>query len=241
MKHKRNSRYYEKQNLVLSLLIAIPFFMIIVLIIPSREFQLGGTLISHVDTTEKVVALTFDDGPETPHSDEVLRILKEQDVRATFFLIGLEMERYPEATKRLATSGHEIGNHGFRHTSLVFMSERALAREIETTDQLIRSAGYDGEIPVRPPYGHKFVELPAYLAKYNRPTIMWSIAPDENGDASRDEIVERVLKNVSPGSIIILHAMYDHTTESRAALPALISSLKERGYRFVTVSELLKS
>lgn len=236
----RTPRYYEKQNAVITLLIAIPFFAIVLFIIQSRTIQLGGQIINSIQTNHKVVALTFDDGPEVPHSDELLAILEEQDVKATFFLIGVEMERYPEATKRLATSGHEIGNHSYSHSSMIFMSPDSIAREVETTDTLIRQAGYKGMIPFRPPYMHKFIGLPAYLAQHQRPTIAADISLDQNGKKDRHKITQEVLKRVQPGSIILFHAMYDHTTESRAALPEVIQGLKSQGYTFVTMSELLK-
>lgn len=240
MKRKRDVQYYERQNLTLALLITIPFLILVGFIITSKTFQIGGELVARVDTDQKVVALTFDDGPEPPHSDEVLRILSENDIQATFFLIGIEMQRYPSQTKRIVSSGHEVGNHSYKHNSLVFRSKAAIALDIEKTDSIIRQSGYGGAIPVRPPYGHKFVSLPSYLAENNRPTIMWNIAPDENGEASANEIVDSTMTALEPGSIIILHAMYDHTEPTRQALPELISRVKAEGYRFVTISELLQ-
>lgn len=237
--NKKTVKYYVRQNIMLSLIVSVPFFVMVVLIIQARTFQIGGEIIPAVKTSEKVVALTFDDGPEPPHSDDLLKILNEHDVKATFFVIGLEMLRYPEATRRLAESGHELGNHSFSHNSLVFMLPRSLANEVEKTDALIRQSGYIGPIPFRPPYMHKFIGLPAYLAKRNRPVISADISLDQNGKKDRTLITSQILERVKPGSILLFHAMYDHTTESRAALPEVISQLKDQGYKFVTISELL--
>lgn len=214
--------------------------MIVVTIIPARAFQLGGTLVSRVHTDEKVIAITFDDGPQPGHTEELIVSLQKADVPATFFLIGAEIARYPTETKKLIEAGFEIGNHSYRHDSLVFKSQNAIAYEIESTDKLIRKYGYNGPIPVRPPYGHKLVGLPHYLGSHNRPTIMWNIAPDDN-DYNQDpqEIIKTTLNAVQPGSIIILHGMHDHNKPVRDALPQLIIELRAQGYRFVTVSQLL--
>lgn len=237
---KRTPRYYLRQNIVISLLLFIPFAMIVVTIIPARAFQLGGTLVSRVDTDEKVVALTFDDGPKPGHTEALISTLQKADVPATFFLIGIEMARHPAETQKLVDAGFEIGNHSYHHDSLVFKSGRQIASEIESTDTIIREHGYLGNIPVRPPYGHKLVGLPSYLGSHNRPTIMWNIAPDEN-DYNQDpqDIISTTLSSVRPGSIIILHGMHDHNKPVRDALPQLIIELRAQGYRFVTISELL--
>jgi peptidoglycan/xylan/chitin deacetylase (PgdA/CDA1 family) len=124
---------------------------------------------------------------------------------------------------------------------MVFKTPSFIASEIEKTDREIRKAGYVGEIQIRPPYGKKLVGLPWYLARHHRKTIMWDVDPltDRNVDRSTDRIVEFVLSRVRPGSIVLLHPMYKGREATRAALGPIIDGLHARGFRFVTVNELL--
>ncbi|SFX22030.1 Peptidoglycan/xylan/chitin deacetylase, PgdA/CDA1 family [Thermoactinomyces sp. DSM 45891] len=206
----------------------------------SRTYQFIGELTDRVDTNEKVVALTLDDGP-TEKTDEVLRVLKEADVKATFFVTGAELQQRPEEGNRIVQAGHELGNHSYAHTRMVLKSPNFIKNEIEKTDQLIRDAGYRGEILFRPPNGKKLLLLPYYLNQHNRKTIMWDIEPDSYTDigSNSDKIVQHVKENVKPGSIILLHVMYKNREESLKSIKGIVESLRSQGYTFKTVSELL--
>ncbi|MBB5917251.1 peptidoglycan/xylan/chitin deacetylase (PgdA/CDA1 family) [Nocardia transvalensis] len=109
--------------------------------------------------------------------------------------------------------------------------------EVERTDAEIRATGYRGPITFRPPYGKKLFALPKYLSDHDRTTVMWDVEPDSSGDADTERIVRDTLDAVRPGSIVLLHAM--HRPASRAAIPGIANGLRERGYRFVTVSRLI--
>lgn len=207
----------------------------------ARTFQLFGHLVARVDTDRAVVALTFDDGPTTDHTQPVLDILKAYDVRATFFLTGREAVENPQEVKAIADGGHEIGNHSWSHSRMILVSPTTVREEIETTDAAIRDAGYQGELHFRPPYGKKLVSLPWYLAQNDRTTVMWDVEPEADPVAAADPqaMADYVIANATNGSIIIMHVMYESREVSRQALPALIDGLKARGFKFVTVSELL--
>ena len=110
----------------------------------SRTFQLFGGLTNQVETKQKVVALTFDDGP-TKNVDKILPLLDQYHAKATFFLIGNEMEKNPLEAKKIAHEGHQIGNHTYSHQRMVFKSPSFIKVEIEKTDKLIRKTGYKGE------------------------------------------------------------------------------------------------
>ncbi|MEH7009789.1 polysaccharide deacetylase family protein [Neobacillus niacini] len=201
-----------------------------------RTFQLFGGLTYQVETENKVIALTFDDGP-TKNVDQILPLLDKYKAKATFFLIGNDIEKHLEEAEKLVEAGHQIGNHTYSHERMVLKSPTFIKEEIEKTDELIRKAGYKGEIDFRPPYGKKLVGLPYYLNKHNRETIMWSLEPDTYY-TSADEKVNYVIENIKPGSIILLHPMYDQTGGEIQAIEDILHKLTNDGYKFVTVDQL---
>ena len=207
----------------------------------SRTFQFFGQIKNRVKTPEKVVALTFDDGPTAGPTGEVLAMLAKEDVKATFFVTGGELKQNLDEGKKIVAGGHELGNHSYSHLRMMLVSPSFVADEIESTDRLIREAGYQGQIYFRPPYGKKLFTLPYYLSKTGRISITWDVEPDSYSAiaADADKIAEHVLGRTQPGSIILLHVMYGSRKESLRAVPKIIAGLKERGYSFKTVSELL--
>lgn len=205
----------------------------------ARTFQLTGRLVDRVATDEKVVALTFDDGP-TDRTPEVLATLASAGVRATFYLNGRDLQRHPQHGRAIAAGGHELGNHTYSHRRMVFVSPSTVADEISRTDRELKATGYAGPITFRPPYGKKLWTLPHYLAERGRTTVMWDVEPDSAGPAGTETIVARTVDAVRPGSIVLLHVMADSRGSSRAAVPGIVTKLRERGYQFVTVSELLQ-
>jgi peptidoglycan/xylan/chitin deacetylase (PgdA/CDA1 family) len=205
----------------------------------ARQFQLLGRLVAETTTRDSVVALTLDDGPIGAMTDSVLDALRTHHVRATFFVTGRELAANPAAGVRLVAAGQELANHSYSHRPMLGMSARTLRDEVARTDSLIRAAGERGPIYFRPPYGLKFVGLPWLLWRTHRTTVMWSLEPDSRTSATRDEIVHEVLGRVHPGSIVLLHVWYPSRTASRAALGPLLDSLERRGYRVVSVDQLL--
>jgi peptidoglycan-N-acetylglucosamine deacetylase len=207
----------------------------------ARSVQLLGTIVHRVDAPDSVVALTFDDGPTPDATLRVLSDLAGEDVRATFFLNGSSMAEHPAATRALVAAGHEIGNHSYSHPVMLGLSLERIEYEIERTDQLIREAGYVGPIHFRSPYGKKLVALPLYLSRTGRTNVLWDVEPETDPEVGRDSalIVRNVLERVRPGSIILLHVMTRTREPSRAAVSEIVRELHGRGYRFVTVSELL--
>jgi len=206
----------------------------------SRSHQLVGDLFTRIETTDPMVALTFDDGPTPVHTDSVLALLAEFDVSATFFMIGQSMERNPDVVARVLSQGHEIGNHSYSHRRLVLKLPGTIRREIESTDSLIRAAGQAGEILVRPPYGKRLFGLPLYLARHDRPVVLWDLEPDSYYFRA-DGVVDYVVERVRPGSVILLHVEIPGRSENRLALRRILPALTARGYRFVTLSELRRA
>ncbi|MFE3023763.1 polysaccharide deacetylase family protein [Nocardia tengchongensis] len=204
----------------------------------SRTYQVAGRLVSRVDTTDKLVALTLDDGP-TDRTPAILKALADAAVPATFYLIGGELAAHPDQGRAIAESGNEIGNHTYHHERMVFVTPGFVRDEVERTDAEIAKTGYRGPITFRPPNGKKLFALPWYLSRHDRTTVTWDVEPDSGKTPTTDQIVTETLAKVHPGSIILLHTMYPTGDPSLAAIPLIAKALQAQGYRFVTVSELL--
>lgn len=208
----------------------------------SRTTQLFGEIVSRAETDKPIVALTFDDGPSPRFTKEVLTLLKDRDVTGTFFLTGREIAENLAQARLIATAGHEIGNHSYSHFNMAWVSPSTVKDEIERTDAAIRAAGYEGEILFRPPFGKKLLALPWYLSEHGRKTIMWDVEPESFPDVADnpDALAKYVIDNAKNGSIILMHVMYRSRDVSRQALPQIIEGLRQRGFSFVTVSQLLE-
>lgn len=207
----------------------------------SRTYQVLGEIVPRVETSRRVVALTFDDGPTPGHAGRILDLLRDLQVRATFFVTGRDGEAHPELLRRMVADGHELGNHTFSHSRLVLKSLSFVREEIERTDEIIRAAGYTGPIHFRPPNGKKLLVLPYYLWRTGRTTVMWDLEPESCPEIASDarRIRDYVVSRVRPGSILLLHVMYGQREESVKAVELIVNDLRARGYGFVTVSELL--
>jgi len=201
-------------------------------------FQLIGHPICHVETREKLVALTFDDGPTPEGVTRILDALRPYDAHATFFLIGREVAKHPGEVRRLLAAGQEVGNHSYSHTRMWGLFAAPYVDEIRRTDTLLRA---QGAAPVffRPPYGKKLTGLPLAVERTGYRMVTWDVAdPDEATDAKG--YADRVLAQVKPGSIILIHAMYPSRRIARAALPLILAGLHDRGYHAVSVGELVR-
>ncbi|MBF6316002.1 polysaccharide deacetylase family protein [Nocardia cyriacigeorgica] len=232
---KRRVRVGAVVTLVVVVVLAVGGYYLI----NSRTFQLAGRIVDRVDTDDKVVALTLDDGPTTK-APEVLRVLADAEVPATFYLNGRDLAAHPEFGAAIAAAGHEIGNHTYTHRRMVFVTPGTVADEVGRTDAAIRTTGYQGPITFRPPYGKKLWTLPKYLSDHDTTTVMWDVEPDSDPSASAEQIVAQTVREVRPGSIILLHVMFGNRANSLAAIPGIVAELKADGYRFVRVSELLR-
>ncbi|WP_199711279.1 polysaccharide deacetylase family protein [Tessaracoccus antarcticus] len=205
----------------------------------SRRIQVVGELIQRVATTDKVVALTFDDGPTPGDTEAVLQTLAERKVMATFFLCGASMHDHPAQTKEIVAAGHQVGNHSWSHRRMWFMTPTEVRRELDDTDEMIRDSGYQGRIDFRPPYGKKLLVLPWILRERGTRTITWDVSPEDFSGVEQtpEQLRDIVLDTVRPGSIILLHPM-NGRTRTQEATALIIDSLTQEGYRFVTVAEL---
>ncbi|MGO2863669.1 MAG: polysaccharide deacetylase family protein [Brevibacterium sp.] len=238
---RRRRRWRCLVAAAITLVIVFVFAYGVKRVIQTRSWQVAGELVSRIETDDRVVALTFDDGPTDADADAVLDVLADRDVPATFYVNGKDVEGNGSTMQRIIEGGHEIGNHTWSHRPMAFVSPSTVAEEIEPADEVIRATGYDGPLTFRPPNGKKLLTLPLYLAKHDRLTVTWDVAyEDWSGNTqSSVDIVDATVDNTQPGSIILLHPWFGRTTTQKSIGP-VIDRLKEQGYRFVTVSELVE-
>jgi peptidoglycan/xylan/chitin deacetylase (PgdA/CDA1 family) len=207
-------------------------------LVNSSTFQLFGDYIARVETSEKVVALTFDDGPNPVRTPPVLDALDRRQVKATFFMMGRNVERFPAVARDVLRRGHEIGNHSYSHPKLIFMSPGRVRGEIERTDAALRGIGVAGPIHFRPPHASKFIVLPYVLAEMGKLSVLGDVDPEEWKNHSAAVMTDRILRQVRPGSIIGLHDPAG--PETLRTLENVLVALPAQGYRFETVSQLIR-
>lgn len=192
----------------------------------------------NLTTDEKVIALTFDDGPWPKITEQVLDILRENNIKATFFWVGQALNNHKEIGQKVAAEGHVIANHTWNHRYHK-VSQATAAREIESTADLIKElTGIETTI-FRPPGGVEDNGLVDYVHKKDYINVMWS-SDSKDWYASANSIKNNVLKSAKPGRIVLLHDGGGNRIETVKALPEIIAELKKQGYRFVTIPELLE-
>ncbi len=191
------------------------------------------------------VALTFDDGPASPFTEQILDILRARGIPATFFVCGKNVERSPHLLRRIHDEGHTLGNHTYSHLHLYFRRSANIAAEIDRAgDAIEKIVGYRPRI-FRPPYGIRWFGLYPVLRERGMKLIQWS----ETGydwKYGTDAIIQATLKRAGPGSVILLHDGHDTRPPERvdrsktvAALPAILAGLMNAGLKFVSVMDFL--
>jgi len=203
--------------------------------------QFQGTTLNDIklNSSEKVVALTFDDGPWPSSTVAILEILKRNNIKATFFWVGEPLEDFPQIAKQVVAEGHAIGNHTWHHWYHK-MSPEVVQSEIERTNELIyKTTGVKTGL-FRPPGGVLTNGLADYVMGQKNAVIMWSSDSIDYRRPSVPVFLNNVLRNTAPGGIILMHDGGGDRSQTVKALPELIADLKQQGYRFVTVAELLK-
>jgi peptidoglycan-N-acetylglucosamine deacetylase len=205
--------------------------------IPIELTQGGPSTITRVPTSQPLIAMTFDDGPHASLTPQLLDILAARNIRATFFVLGNRVNMYPRLTQRIAAEGHEIGNHSWSHPRLTSLGNEGLMRELDNTSMAIQEAVGRPPVTMRPPYGllsqrqRNMIQETRYL-----PTILWSIDPQDWRRPGSSVIANRIVGAAHTGAVILAHDIIGSTVR---AMPAALDGLIARGYRFVTVSELV--
>jgi len=232
----------EKKKVLKYLSLIMVGIVCAVILSGSSAYQVfyGGTLrklpIYSVQTDEKKVAISFDCAWGVDYTDELLRIMEEEKVRCTFFMVEFWAKKYPEYVEKIDQKGHEIGTHSSTHPYMSKLNKDAIVKELTTSMNAITEiTGKKIEV-FRPPYGDYndlLIETANGLGLY---TIQWSVDSLDWKNLSAQEICERVLSRTGNGDIVLFHNNGLHTAK---AIPTIIRTLKEKGYSFVPIGELI--
>ena len=194
-------------------------------------------------TNQPYISLTFDDGPNKIQTPKVLKILQKYEIKATFFVIGENIEYQKDILKMVYNQGHEIGNHFYTHDNINNLSKSEIKENIIKTNQLIYSTiGYTPKV-VRPPYGIVNDNLKEVCFELNMSIILWTDDKDSNDwqFKTSSEIIANLTKKVSNGDIFLFHDSNRKFTNTLEAIDKIIPTLKKKGYKFVSVSTLLEN
>ena len=190
---------------------------------------------------QKRVAVTFDDGPHPRYTPQILDILAEYNVKATFFMVGSNADYYPELVRRVLAEGHEIGNHTYNHYHTANVSTEVLAQDILACG--VTLSKYTGGTPpklFRPPEGVFNEEIKAFCEREGYTLVMWSVDTRDWAHTPVSDIVAGVRAHVQDGSIILMHDFIGKKSPTPTALRKIIPMLQESGYELVTISRLLE-
>ena len=190
-----------------------------------------------VNTSRPFVALTFDDGPHPEYTPQLLDILRNEGVRATFYVIGRSVQTYPEIARRIVAEGHEIANHSWSHPRLTALSASRLKTEMANTSDIIQKVTGRRPTNMRPPYGAVNERVRQSMFKdHGFDVIMWSVDPLDWRRPGAEVVRQRLVDGAKPGGILLAHDIHPGTIE---AMPGTIRDLKAKGFGFATVSQLL--
>ncbi|WP_214817986.1 LysM peptidoglycan-binding domain-containing protein [Exiguobacterium sp. s59] len=221
---------------------AMAFFILLAMVITQSisVSAAASKFITSVNTTSKVVALTFDDGADGANTNKILEILAKNNVKATFFLTGSGANNHPQYIKNIAAKGHQLGNHSYTHPDFTKLTATQMKSELDRTEALIQSLTGKTTKPIfRAPFGavNSAVLNGVGAAGYGY-TIQWNIDTIDWKGLTASQINTKVQTNIKPGSIVLMHTGAG-APGTPLALPTMISQLKAKGYQFVTVSQLL--
>ncbi|GLX67290.1 polysaccharide deacetylase family protein [Paenibacillus glycanilyticus] len=204
-------------------------------------YESRGEIIWEVPGENKRIALTFDDGPYPETTEPILDLLKEYNAKATFFVVGTRVERFPETVKREVAEGHEVANHTFNHYFLQQKNTETVQDEIVRTEQALEKVIGQKPLLFRPPGGFYNDRMLAVAKKYGYTTVLWSWHQDTNDWRAPgvQKIVNKVLNNARNGDIILLHDYVPRSVQTVEALKLILPELQRRGYEMVTVSDLI--
>jgi polysaccharide deacetylase family sporulation protein PdaB len=211
-------------------------------LLQQHESEIAGGLRFHKlmrgDPDKKQIALTFDDGPHPAYTPKLLDILKQNDVKATFFLVGEMARKYPKLVRNEVAAGHSIGNHTYHHVNLTRIDVQDIATEIKACGEVLKKITGKPVHLFRPPGGDYNIDVAEASAALGYVMVLWTDDPGDYASPGVKTIEQRLLDRVSNGGIILIH---DGVQQTIDLLPRVIQDLKAKGYEFVTIDQMLAS
>ena len=205
---------------------------------PQATAEDPGITFNSVHVDGPYIAMTFDDGPSATLTPKLLDLLAAHHIKATFFVIGENVAEHPEIVARAAQEGHEIGNHSWSHPNLGKMSDDGVRSQLRRTDDAIRSATGNRPTLMRPPYGSITSREKRWIHdEFGYRIILWDVDPLDWRRPGPAVVRNRILKETQSGSIVLSHDIHPGTIE---AMPSTLDALEAKGFKFVTVSELIR-
>lgn len=232
----------RKLAVILSVIsIAAGGFLVLQAVLPDNSFY--GRVISSIATEEKVIALTFDDGPYPPYTEQLLKLLEKEQVKATFFVVGEKAEKHPEIIGKEKSLGHELALHSYVHRDQLKLNAFEVQENLVRGKEVLQRLTGVEPLYFRPPHGFKDWTVLEESTRARLEAVNWSIIPRDWTNPGAEVIAERVLAKANPGAIVLLHdgdsprytASREQTIE---ATREIIRKLRAQGYSFVTISEL---
>jgi peptidoglycan-N-acetylglucosamine deacetylase len=204
----------------------------------SSDFSKGaGITFSRVLVSGNYVAITFDDGPHPQNTPRLLDMLAQRNVKATFYVIGRSVDLHPGVLRRTVAEGHEIGNHSHTHRLLSKLGDTELRQEMQRCQDAIGRAAGIRPRTMRPPYGGLLQRQRELVhSEFGYPTILWSVDPLDWKRPGPSVVASRILTGTTAGGIVLAHDLHSQTVD---AMPATLDGLLKRGFKFVTVSQLI--
>jgi len=204
---------------------------------PSNFSENAGITFSRVHVSGNYIAMTFDDGPHPQNTPRLLDILAKRNIKATFYVIGRSVNLYPGVLRRTVAEGHEIGNHSQTHRLLSKLGDAEVRKEMQQCQDAIGRAAGVRPRTMRPPYGGLLQRQRTMIHdEFGYPTILWSVDPLDWKRPGASVIASRILANTTAGGIVLAHDLHSQTVD---AMPATLDGLLKKGFKFVTVSQLI--
>lgn len=238
--------YLQKKIAVLltALLLGSSGLLLLLGVLPQNSFY--GQTIVKTETDRKIVALTYDDGPYAPYTQALLRVLADKHVKATFFMVGDNAFEEQQTVRLIKENGHEVALHAGKHRDFLKLTPEAVTANIESGKATLEWLTGEKIRYIRPPHGFRDWNVMQQIGQAGLTAVNWSIIPRDWTNPGADVIADRVCENVFPGAIVLLHdgdspakkASREQTVEATAMI---IDRLRQEGYEFVTVSQLMEN
>ena len=217
--------------------------LLVLAVLPGNSFY--GPVLTHGSTSKKQIALTFDDGPYPPYTEQLLKVLADKQVHATFFMVGENAAKHPEIVKMVQAGGHEIALHAGKHQDLLKLKRAELDANIAAGKSTLERLTGQRVQYMRPPHGFKDWQVLAALEAAGLKAVNWSVIPRDWTNPGVQRIVDRVCFATEPGAVVLLHdgdspKNAAPRSQTVAAVGLIIDQLREEKYQFVTISELEK-